>query len=188
MQPIIRRISKAGVESQDLRSYRFEEKREIWITGEINDITAQSVISQLWHLDSTGDQDITLCINSPGGSVTAGLSIIDAMNRCTCDVCTLATGLAASMAAVLVACGTQGKRYATPQAEIMIHQPMGGIQGSAPDISLAAERLLKLRNNIYRILSQQTGKPIETISRVCDRDYCLDAAEAVAFGIIDSIY
>lgn len=186
MQPIIRHVSKAGIESQDLMSYCFE-KRTVWITGEINDITAQSIISQLWYLDSSGGGDITLYINSPGGSVTAGLAIVDAINRCQCDVVTIATGIAASMGAVLLACGTRGKRYATPQAEILIHQPLGGVHGQASDIALAAERILKIKNKLYALLSETTGKPIEMIISVCDRDFYLDAQEAVAFGIIDHV-
>lgn len=187
MQPIIRKVSKSGVETQDLLSYCFEE-REIWITGEINDISAQSIISQLRYLDSMGRDDITIYINSPGGSVTAGLAIVDAINRCKCDVRTVGTGIAASMGAVLLACGTHGKRYATPQAEILIHQPLGGVQGQASDIALAAERILKIKTKINRLLSEKTGQTIETIQSVSDRDYYLDANEAVVFGIIDNIY
>lgn len=188
MQPIIRKVSKAGVESQDLLSYCFEEKREIWLSGEIDDLSAQNIINQLWYLNSVGKDDIFLYINSPGGSVTAGLAIVDAINRCQCDVVTIATGIAASMGAVLLACGTRGKRYATPQAEILIHQPLGGVHGQASDIALAAERILKIKNKLYALLSEATGKPTETIINVCDRDFYLDAQEAVAFGIIDHVY
>ena len=187
MQPIIRKVSKSGVETQDLLSYCFEE-REIWITGEINDMTAQSIISQLKYLDSVGEDDITIYINSPGGSVTAGLAIVDAINRCDCDVRTVGTGIAASMGAVLLACGTHGKRYATPQTVIMIHQPLGGVHGPASDVALVAEQILKIKNKLTKLLSETTGKPPEIITSVCDRDYYLDANEAVEFGIIDALY
>lgn len=186
-QPIVKKVSKAGSESLDLFSYQFQECREIWLTGEINAATAQGIISQLKYLDDSGSGEITMYINSPGGSVTDGLAIIDAMRRCRCDVVTVGTGLAASMGALILACGT-GRRLATPLTDIMIHQPLGGVRGQASDIALVAEHIMKTRERLNRLMAEATGQTAETIERCCDRDYHMDPEQALAFGIIDTIF
>lgn len=184
---VIKKVSKTGIESMTLVEHAFVSKRTIYLLGEINDTVAAEIISQLEYLDETGDDDIRLVINSPGGSVSAGLAIVDAMERCSCEVSTTATGIAASMAALIFSCGARGKRYVTPRAEVMIHQPLGGVQGQASDIELVASHILRTKSLLNSILSQTTGKPLEQISRDCDRDYFMTAREAVDYGIADRI-
>lgn len=184
-QPVVKRVSKAGCESLDLLSYQFQECREIWLTGEVDAATAQGIISQLKYLDDTGSGEITLYINSPGGSVADGLAIIDAMRRCRCDVVTVGTGLAASMGALILACGK--RRLATPLTDIMIHQPLGGVRGQASDVAIVCEHIMKTRARLNRLLADATGQTTETIERCCDRDYHMDPEQAMAFGIIDAI-
>lgn len=186
MQPIVKRISKAGAESCDLYSYRFQECREIWLTGEINAETAQSMISQLNYLDGSGDGEITLYINSPGGCVSDGLAIIDAMKACRCEIKTIATGMAASMAALILACGDH--RMATPLTDIMIHQPLGAVQGQVSDILLATQHFTKTREKLNRILADATGQTLEAIAAFSDRDYHMDAEQAKIFGLIDAVF
>ena len=185
--PTITTISKSGKEAVDILSHDFMENRTIYLFEEINDSTAVAVIAQLAYLDGHGSGDIRLVINSPGGSVTSGFAVADAMTRCKCDVSTVCTGMAASMGAFLFSCGTKGKRYVTPNAEIMIHQPLGGVSGQASDIELTAKHILKIKAKINAILAANTGKSIEAISRDCDRDYYMDAQEAVAYGIADAV-
>lgn len=184
---VVKKATKAGLESMTLTEYAFVSRRTIYLLGEIDDKVAAEIISQLEYLDETGEDDIRLVINSPGGSVSAGLAIVDAMERCGCEVSTTATGIAASMAALIFACGARGKRYVTPRAEVMIHQPLGGVQGQASDIELVASHILRTRTLLNNILAEMTGRPLEQIARDCDRDYFMTAREAVDYGIADSI-
>ena len=174
-------------QSTNLISYDFEKNRIIYINGEINDFTTVSVLSQLRYLDSKSDDDIIIFINSPGGSVTSGMAIYDCIRSLRCDVVTIATGMAASMGAFLLASGTKGKRYATPNAEIMIHQPLGGFQGQATDIKIHADRIIKIKSDLNRILAENTGKPLEVIERDTERDNFMTAAQAMEYGIIDKV-
>lgn len=187
MIPSIVTVSKSGRDGLDLLSYEFSKKRKIFLFSEIDDNVAMEIISQLEYLDSEGKEEIKLYINSPGGSVSAGFAIVDAMTRCRSDVSTICTGIAASMGAFILSCGTKGRRFATPLSEIMIHQPLGGAQGQATDIQLAAEHITKIKNKLHEILAENTGQNIETISRDCDRDFWMNAEEAVKYGIVDSL-
>lgn len=189
MIPSVISVSKAGKEGLDLLSYDFTKNRKIYLFSEINDTVAMETIAQIEYLDSIGAKDavIKLYINSPGGSVSAGFAIVDAINRCKCDVSTICTGMAASMGAFILSCGTKGRRFATPLSEIMIHQPLGGAQGQASDIQLAAEHIKNVKYKLNGILSKATGQDLQTISRDCDRDYWMDAYEALKYGIIDEI-
>lgn len=170
----------------DLYSCLLKE-RIIILTGEIDDTMSSSVCAQLLYLSSTGSEPILMYINSPGGSVSAGLAIYDTMNYIKCDVQTIAMGMCASMAAVLLCAGAKGKRCALTSSEVMIHQPLGGMQGQAKDMEIAAAHMQKMKHKLYRILSKQTGKDMETITIDCDRDYYMDAEEAKEYGLIDSI-
>lgn len=187
MIPSVISVSKSGREGLDLLSYDFTKNRKIYLFSEITDTVAMEVIAQIEYLDRIGREDITIYINSPGGSVSAGFSIVDAMNRCSCDVATVCTGEAASMGAFILSCGTSKKRYATPLSEIMIHQPLGGAQGQASDIQLAADHISKIKDKLHRILAKNTHQSVETISHDCDRDYWMDAAEAISYGIVDKL-
>jgi Protease subunit of ATP-dependent Clp proteases len=166
---------------------RLLEDRIILLTGEINDNVANVIISELLYLDSINNKDIQLYINSPGGSVNSGLAIYDTMNFIKSDVSTICIGLAASMGAFLLSSGKKGKRYSLPNSEVMIHQPLGGVQGQATEIKIAAEHILKLREKLNVILSKNTGKGIEIISTDTERDNFMDANEALNYGLIDSI-
>ena len=159
----------------------------IILNGEITDNTANTVVAQLLYLDSLSHNDISLYINSPGGSITAGMAIYDTMNFIKSDVSTICIGMAASMAAFLLSTGKSGKRYILPNAEVMIHQPLGGVQGQATEIKIAAERILKLKKKLNKILSETTGKDIETINNDTERDYFMDSSEALGYGIVDKI-
>lgn len=185
--PRVKITTKQGIEEMDLRTYSFREEREIWLMEPVTDETAAGIILQLQYLDRT-DGEIRLYINSPGGSVTAGMAIYDAMRRCRNEISTICTGMAASMGAFLLAAGTKGKRMATPEAEIMIHQPLGGAQGQASDIELAAIHIAGTRQKLNRILAENTGKSEEEIAGNCDRDYYLSAQEAAEYGLIDQIW
>lgn len=187
MIPSYTKNTKEGRTQVDFYSDAVNSYREIWLVDEINTITATEIIIQLRHLDKTNG-DIKLFINSPGGSVTAGMAIVDAIRNCKNDVCTICTGIAASMGAFILSCGTKGKRYITPLSEIMIHQPLGGAQGQASDIELIANHIVKTKNKINKILSDNTNKPIDIIAKDCDRDYYMDAHEAIEYGICDLIY
>ncbi len=177
-----------GIErSYDIYS-RLLEDRIIFLSGEINAETANSVIAQMLYLESKdSSKDINLYINSPGGSVDDGLAIMDTMNYLKCDVSTICIGLAASMSAILLSAGTKGKRYALPNSRILIHQPLGGAQGQASDIKIAAEQILKLKDRINKILANITGKTIKTIENDTNRDYHLTADEAKDYGLIDKV-
>ena len=166
---------------------RLLKERIILLNGEINDDTANSIVAQLLFLDSDNNDDISIYINSPGGSITSGMAIYDTMNIIKSDVSTICIGISASMAAFLLSSGKKGKRYILPNAEVMIHQPLGGAQGQATEIKIAAERILKLKDKINKILSKNTNQSLEKIQNDTERDYFLDAEEAKQYGIIDKI-
>ncbi len=177
-----------GERSYDIYS-RLLEDRIIFLTGEINDAVADTVVAQLIYLEGKDpDKDICLYINSPGGSVSAGLAIYDTMNYIKCDVSTICIGLAASMGAFLLSSGTKGKRYALPNSENMIHQPLGGAQGQASDIKIQAEHILKTKKRLNEILAKNSGKPYEQLEKDTDRDNYLSAEEAKEYGLIDEIF
>ena len=185
--PYVIEQTSRGERSYDIYS-RLLKERIIFLGEEVNDVTAGLVVSQLLFLESEDpDKDINLYINSPGGSVTAGMAIYDTMQYVKCDVSTMCMGMAASMGAFLLSGGTKGKRLALPNAEIMIHQPSGGAQGQATEIQIAAEHILKTRERLNRILAENTGQTLEVISRETDRDNFMSAEEAKAFGLIDEV-
>ena len=162
--------------------------RIIVLSDEVNDATASLVVAQLLFLEGQdSEKDISLYINSPGGSVSAGLAIYDTMQYIKCDVSTICMGMAASMGAFLLSSGAKGKRYALPNSEIMIHQPLGGTKGQASDIAIEAEHILKIKNNLNSILAQNTGKDIETIAVDTDRNNWMSAEEAAAYGLVDKV-
>ena len=167
---------------------RLLKDRIIILNGEINDISSNIVVAELLYLDSQGHEDISLYINSPGGSITSGMAIYDTMNFIKSKVSTICVGMAASMAAFLLSSGEKGKRLALPNSEVMIHQPLGGAQGQATEIKIAAERIIKLKNNINAILSKNTGKSLKQIELDTERDYFLSAQEAKNYGLIDKIF
>lgn len=186
--PMVIEQSGRGERSYDIYS-RLLEERIIFITGEINDTTADIVVAQLIYLEGKdADKPINIYINSPGGSVSAGLAIYDTMNYIKCDISTICIGLAASMGAFLLSSGTKGMRYALPNAEIMIHQPLGGASGQASDVAIHAEHILKTKEKLNRILAKNSGKDYETVVKDTDRDNFLSAEEALAYGLIDEIY
>lgn len=166
---------------------RLLEDRIIFIGDEITDNSANIIISELLYLDSINHNDINIYINSPGGSVTAGMAIYDTMNFIKSDVSTICIGMAASMGAFLLSSGTKGKRYALPNSEVMIHQPLGGVQGQATEIKIAAERILKLKDKLNKLLSDNTNQDIKTIERDTERDNFMSANEALEYGLIDKI-
>ena len=166
---------------------RLLKDRIILISGEINDSISSSIVAQLLYLDSINNDDISIYINSPGGVVTAGMAIYDTMNYIKSDVSTICIGMAASMAAFLLSSGTKGKRYCLPNSEVMIHQPLGGVEGQATEIKIAAERILKLKDKLNKILAKNTGKNINTVEKDTERDYFLSANEALEYGLIDKI-
>lgn len=179
--------SSRGERSYDIYS-RLLKERIIFLSGEINNEMADLIVAQLLFLEAEDpDKDIQIYINSPGGSVSAGFAIYDTMQYIKPDVSTICVGLAASMGAFLLASGTKGKRYALPNADIMIHQPLGGTQGQAEDIRIQAEKILEIRKRINNILSEKTGQDIEIINRDTDRDYYLNAEDAVKYGLIDKV-
>lgn len=187
MIPSFTKNTREGRLQIDLYSDAVNSYREIWLTDEINTVSATEIIIQLRHLDRTNG-DIKLFINSPGGSVTDGMAIVDAIKNCKNDVSTICTGIAASMGAFILSCGTKGKRFITPLSEVMIHQPFGGTQGQATDILITAEHIKKTKDKINKILSENTGKSINVIAKDCERDYFMDANKAIEYGICDSIY
>ena len=175
-------------QATNLVSWDLTANRTIHLTGEVNDMTALNIITQLRYLASRSDDDITIYINSPGGSVSAGLAIYDAMKfGIRCDVRTVATGIAASMGALLLAAGTKGKRYASPNAEIMIHQPLSGVQGSATDIGLACEHIQRTKKRLNGILAEACGRTEAEVAHDTDRDNWKTAAEAMAYGLVDHV-
>jgi ATP-dependent Clp protease protease subunit len=185
--PTVIEQTNRGTMTYDLYS-RLLEDRVIFLSGEITDETANLVVGQLLYLETKdSSKDISLYINSPGGSVSAGLAIYDTINFIKCDVITMCVGLAASMGAFLLAAGTKGKRFALPNSEIMIHQPLGGAQGQASDIAIVAEHILKTKRKLNAILSERTGQPIEKIEKDSDRDNYMSAEEAKSYGLIDKV-
>lgn len=175
-----------GERSYDIFS-RLLKERIILLSGEIDDNVASTIVAELLYLDSLGHDDISLYINSPGGSITAGMAIFDTMNFIKSDVSTICIGMAASMGAFLLACGTQGKRFALPNSEVMIHQPLGGAQGQATEIKIAAERILKSREKLNSILADRCKKDIKIIEVDTERDNFMDAEEALEYGLVDKI-
>lgn len=175
-----------GERSYDIYS-RLLKDRIIILNGEIDDNNANIIVAQLLYLDSESHEDISLYINSPGGSITSGMAIYDTMNFIKSKVSTICIGMAASMAAFILSSGEPGKRLALPNSEVMIHQPLGGIQGQATEIKIAAERIIKLKHKINQILSENTNQPIEKIEIDTERDYFLSAKEAKNYGLIDKI-
>ena len=176
-----------GERSYDIYS-RLLNDRIIFLSDEVNDATASLVVAQLLYLEAQDNtKDISLYINSPGGSVSAGFAIFDTMNFIKCDVSTICVGMAASMGAFLLAAGAKGKRYALPNSEIMIHQPLGGMQGQASDMKIHADHIIKTRERLNTILSERTGKSIEEITRDTERDNFLSAAESAEYGLIDKV-
>lgn len=185
--PMVVQQTNHGERSYDIYS-RLLNERIIFLADEVNDVTASLVVAQLLYLESEDpDADISLYINSPGGSVSAGLAIYDTMNFIKCDVSTICIGMAASMGAFLLSAGTKGKRLALPNSEIMIHQPLGGTQGQASDIKIQAEHILNTREKLNSILANNTGKSIEEIARDTDRDNWLSAQAALEYGLIDKV-
>lgn len=166
---------------------RLLKDRIIMITGEITDENANAIVAQLLYLDSINNNDISIYINSPGGSVTAGMAIYDTMNFIKSDVSTICIGIAASMGAFLLSSGTKGKRYCLANSEVMIHQPLGGAQGQATEIKIAAEHILKTKDKLNNILAKNTGKDLDIIIKDTDRDYFLSASEAKDYGLVDDI-
>ena len=186
--PYVVERTSSGERSYDLYS-RLLEDRIVFLSGEIDDALANTVVAQLIYLEGRDPgKDISLYINSPGGSVSAGMAIYDTMNYIKCDVSTICIGLAASMGAFLLAAGQKGKRYALPNSEIMIHQPLGGTQGQASDIKIQADHILRIKEKMTRILSENTGRTYEDIARDTDRDNYLTAEEAMHYGLIDRVY
>ena len=175
-----------GERSYDIYS-RLLNDRIIFLSDEVNDATASLVVAQLYLEAQDNTKDISLYINSPGGSVSAGFAIFDTMNFIKCDVSTICVGMAASMGAFLLAAGAKGKRYALPNSEIMIHQPLGGMQGQASDMKIHADHIIKTRERLNTVLSERTGKSIEEITRDTERDNFLSAAEAAEYGLIDKV-
>ena len=186
--PMVIEQTGRGERSYDIYS-RLLEDRIIFLTGEVNDVVANNIVAQLIYLEGKDPtKDISLYINSPGGSVSAGLAIYDTMNYIKCDVSTICIGLAASMGAFLLSSGTKGKRFALPNAEIMIHQPLGGAQGQASDIAIQAQHILKIRQTLNSILSKNSDQPLEKIARDVDRDFWMSAQQAKDYGLVDQIF
>ncbi len=185
--PYVIEQSPRGERSYDIYS-RLLNERIIFLGEQIDDHVANSVVAQLLHLESADpEKDISIYINSPGGSVTAGLAILDTMEYIRCDVSTICIGMAASMAAVLLACGAEGKRYALPNSRVMIHQPSGGAQGQQTEIEIMAKEILYIRERLNKILADKTGQKIETIQADTERDNFMSAEDAKAYGIVDQV-
>lgn len=185
--PIVVEQTNRGERSYDIFS-RLLKDRIIFLTGEIDDVTANLVVAQLIFLEAEDpDKDIYLYINSPGGSITAGMAIYDTMQYIKCDVSTICIGMAASMGAFLMAAGQKGKRKSLPNSEIMIHQPLGGTQGQATDIAIHAQRIIAIKDKMNKILSDRTGQALKKVQKDVERDYFMTADEALEYGIIDEI-
>ena len=185
--PVIVDKENSGEKSYDIFS-RLLKDRIILLSGEIDDNLANIIVSELLYLDSINHDDISLYINSPGGSITAGMAIMDTMNFIKSDVSTICLGMAASMGAFLLSAGTKGKRYALPNSEIMIHQPLGGMKGQASDIKIHADHIIRTKDKLNRILSERTGQPLEVIERDTDRDNFMTAEQAAEYGLIDKVF
>jgi ATP-dependent Clp protease protease subunit len=185
--PIVSEQTNRGERSYDIYS-RLLKDRIIFLSGEIDDLTANLVVAQMIFLEAEDpDKDIFMYINSPGGSVSAGMAIYDTMQYIKCDVSTICIGLAASMGAFLLASGAKGKRKALPNSEIMIHQPLGGARGQATDIEIQAKQILKIKEKLANILAERTGKPLETLKADMERDFYMAAGEAKEYGLIDEV-
>lgn len=185
--PVVVEQTNRGERSYDIYS-RLLKERIIFLGEEVNDHTASLIVAQLMFLEAEDpDKDIHLYINSPGGSITAGMAIYDTMNFIKCDVATYCIGMSASMGAFLLASGAKGKRFALPNAEIMIHQPLAGTRGQVTDIKIHTDRLLKIKERMNKILSERTGQPLETIQKDTDRDNFMDPEEALEYGLIDKV-
>ncbi|MBQ3501353.1 MAG: ATP-dependent Clp endopeptidase proteolytic subunit ClpP [Oscillospiraceae bacterium] len=185
--PMVVEQTNRGERSYDIYS-RLLNDRIIMLCDEVNDVTASLVVAQLLYLEGQDpDKDISLYINSPGGSITAGMAIYDTMNYIKCDVSTICIGMAASMGAFLLSSGAKGKRFALPNSEIMIHQPLGGMQGQASDIKIHADRIIAIKERLNRILSEQTGQPLEVITKDTDRDNFMTAHQAMEYGLVDNV-
>lgn len=184
--PTVIEKNNMGERAYDIYS-RLLKNRIILLSGEIDDDVSNVIIAQLLYLDSISQEDISLYINSPGGSITSGMAIYDTMNFIKSDVSTTCVGMCASMAAFLLSCGTPGKRYCLPNSEVMIHQPLGGVKGQATEISIVAKRILALRTKLNTILSKNTKKDIKQIEQDTERDYYMTSSEALDYGIIDKI-
>ncbi len=185
--PMVVEQTSRGERSYDIYS-RLLNDRIIMLSDQVNDVTASLVVAQLLYLESQDpDKDIYLYINSPGGSITAGMAIYDTMQYIKCDVSTICIGMAASMGAFLLSSGAKGKRLALPNSEVMIHQPLGGAQGQATDIAIQAERILRMKKHLNEILASNTGKDIATIEKDCERDNFMSAEEAKEYGLIDKV-
>ena len=187
MVPMVIEQSGRGERAYDIYS-RLLKERVVFLVGPVNDQSANLVVAQLLFLESENpDKDISFYINSPGGSVSAGMSIFDTMNFIKPDVSTLCMGMAASMGAFLLAAGAKGKRFALPNSRVMIHQPLGGAQGQATDIEIHAREILRLRADLNKVLAERTGQPLEKIERDTERDYFMSAAEAADYGLVDKV-
>ncbi len=184
--PTVIEKTNLGERVYDIYS-RLLKDRIVILNGNIDDDVANSIIAQFLYLDSLNHDDIFLYINSPGGNVTSGMAIYDTMNFVKSNVSTTCIGICASMAAFLLSCGQKGKRYILPNAEVMIHQPLGGAQGQASEIQIAAERIIKIKRNLNKILSQNTNKNLKEVEKDTDRDYFMNSKEALAYGIVDKI-
>ena len=184
--PTVIERSSNGERCYDIYS-RLLKDRIIILNGEINDSSANNVVAQLLYLDSLNHNDISIYINSPGGSITSGMAIYDTINFIKSDVSTICIGMAASMAAFLLSSGKHGKRFCLKNSEVMIHQPLGGAQGQATEIKIAAERIIKLRTKMNQILANNTGNSFEKVDKDTERDYFMDSAEALEYGIVDKI-
>jgi ATP-dependent Clp protease protease subunit len=185
--PMVVEQTSRGERSYDIYS-RLLNDRIIFLADEVNDTTASLVVAQMLYLEAQDpDKDIYFYINSPGGSISAGMSIYDTMNYIKCDVSTICIGMAASMGAFLLSSGAKGKRFALPNSEIMIHQPLGGMQGQASDIKIHADHILKIRDKLNKLLAEQTGKPLKTIEKDTERDNFMSAEEAQNYGLIDKV-
>lgn len=184
--PIVVDRERLGERSYDIFS-RLLKDRIIFLSGEIDDDLANSIIAQLLYLDSINHEDISLYINSPGGSITSGMAIYDTMEFVKSNISTICIGMCASMAAFLLSCGERGKRYILPNAEVMIHQPLGGAQGQATEIKIAAERILKLKDKLNKIMAHNTNKELKQIENDTERDNFMDSQEALKYGLVDEI-
>jgi len=185
--PVVVEQTSRGERSYDIYS-RLLNDRIIFLSDEVNDVTASLVVAQMLYLEAQDpDKDIYLYINSPGGSISAGMAIYDTMNYIKCDVSTICVGMAASMGAFLLSSGAKGKRFALPNAEVMIHQPLGGTRGQATDIKIHADHILRIRAKLNKLLSEQTGKPLKTIEKDTERDNFMTADEACEYGLVDKV-
>jgi ATP-dependent Clp protease protease subunit len=185
--PMVVEQTNRGERSYDIYS-RLLNDRIIFLADEVNDVTASLVVAQMLYLEAQDpDKDIHFYINSPGGSISAGMAIYDTMNYIKCDVSTICVGMAASMGAFLLSSGAKGKRFALPNSEIMIHQPLGGMQGQASDIKIHADHIIRIKERMNRILSEQTGQPLDVITKDTDRDNFMTAQQAMEYGLVDNV-